>query len=300
MRKALIVGINKYKNPGSNLRGCVPDALNMRKLLMSKFKFNADNIRLLLDARATQANILSRLDWLIGTAKRGDIIVFHYSGHGSQVRDRNGDELNDHMDEIICPHDMNWSNPLSDDILKKKFSKLPKGVNMYLIFDCCHSGTINRGNPGHDQLEGENYRKSRFIPPPLDIYYRGEGRDLHAKKVGLKNQKELSWFCKSARDLCRAVRPNRPPTKPNKPHLPNQRHIMISGCRDDQTSADAYIAGGYAGALSWHLIDMLSKYPNMSIGELQSKVRQEIFRKGFTQDSQIWGPAELKKLPFCS
>ena len=64
--KALIVGVNKYKLPGSNLQGCVNDATNVRDIL------------------------------------------FHFSGHGSQIRDRDGDELKDHLDEIICPHDMDW------------------------------------------------------------------------------------------------------------------------------------------------------------------------------------------------
>jgi hypothetical protein len=61
-------------------------------------------------------------------AKAGDKLLFHFSGHGSQIRDRDGDELKDQLDEIICPHDMDWNGTyIVDDDLKAVFSKLPAG-----------------------------------------------------------------------------------------------------------------------------------------------------------------------------
>ena len=105
-KKALLVGLNKY-HPSlkADLRGCVNDVEHMRDILVNMFGFDPENIRVVIDDRATFEGILERLYWLLEGSRRDDELVFHYSGHGSQVRDRNGDELNDGLDEILCPTD---------------------------------------------------------------------------------------------------------------------------------------------------------------------------------------------------
>ena len=56
---------------------------------------------------------------MVKSAVKGDFLIFQFSGHGSQIRDREGDELSDHMDELICPYDMNWDDGfITDDILR--------------------------------------------------------------------------------------------------------------------------------------------------------------------------------------
>ena len=100
--KALLVGVNKYKLPGSDLQGCVNDITNIRDVLLKYFGFSVKNIRVLADGRATKKAIFDRLNWLVKDAKPGDRLLFHFSGHGSQIRDRDGDELKDGLDEIIC------------------------------------------------------------------------------------------------------------------------------------------------------------------------------------------------------
>ncbi len=286
MKKALLVGLNKYKNPGSDLRGCVNDVIHAKKTL-GRFGFKPDNIRLLLNERATRHGILTRLDWLM-QAKPGDTIVFHFSGHGSQIRDRNGDELNDKLDELICPYDMDWNNPLSDDILKKKFSKLKNGVRMYLIFDCCHSGTMDRGNP-EGNPDHTKYRKQRFLHPPLDILHRAEARELPMAKVGMKNE-ESKW------SLCKFFKKSKAP-KP-KPKATIQKHVMMSGCKDTQTSADAYIGGDYNGALSWMFFDTLAKNPGKSVKEIHKITRDRLKNSGYSQIPQLWGPQSLLSSTF--
>lgn len=144
-KRALLVGINKYKIPGVDLNGCVNDVTNIRNILLRYFGFNAVDIRVLVDERATRENILSRIKWLVNKAADGDSLLFHYSGHGSQVADRDGDELKDKMDEILCPHDMDWDgNFIKDDDLGKVFENLPSGVNLEVLLDSCHSGTGTR------------------------------------------------------------------------------------------------------------------------------------------------------------
>ena len=89
--KALLVGINDYKGI-SDLRGCLNDVTNMRNILKTYLGFTNKDIRVLADSRATKENIVTRLNTMVAQAKPGDFLVFHFSGHGSQIPDRNNDE----------------------------------------------------------------------------------------------------------------------------------------------------------------------------------------------------------------
>ena len=142
MKKALLVGINRYPDPRNELKGCVNDVRQMAETLKSRYGFPGDgNMRILTDARATTKAILDGLAWLTAGASPGDSLVFHYSGHGSQVPDRNGDETTDRLDEILCPYDLDWDHPLTDDDLAAACANVPQGALLTVILDCCHSGT---------------------------------------------------------------------------------------------------------------------------------------------------------------
>ncbi len=106
MNKAVLVGVNKYKMEGADLNGCVNDVTNVRDILLKYFGFIATEIQVLTDGRATKKNIMAKIGWLTAKAKAGDRLLFHFSGHGSQIVDQDGDEPKDKMDEILCPHDM--------------------------------------------------------------------------------------------------------------------------------------------------------------------------------------------------
>jgi hypothetical protein len=87
---ALLVGINNYpdKPPITPLRGCVNDVALQRHLLIHRFGFNPKDIYTLTDAQATRQGILEAFEeHLIKQAKPGDVVVYHYSGHGSRVSD---------------------------------------------------------------------------------------------------------------------------------------------------------------------------------------------------------------------
>eukprot|EP01004_Peranema_trichophorum_P006937 NODE_5735_length_975_cov_51.887324_g5154_i0.p1 GENE.NODE_5735_length_975_cov_51.887324_g5154_i0~~NODE_5735_length_975_cov_51.887324_g5154_i0.p1 ORF type:complete len:274 (+),score=56.04 NODE_5735_length_975_cov_51.887324_g5154_i0:47-823(+) len=90
----------------------------------------------------TQQNIIEGLKWLCVGAKKGDSLFFHYSGHGVQVADTDGDE-EDRKDEALvpCDHD-NKKNLIRDDQLHAIISDLPEGVRLTCLVDCCHSGTV--------------------------------------------------------------------------------------------------------------------------------------------------------------
>ncbi len=255
---ALIVGINKYAPElDADLNGCVNDAEAMRTLLIDHYNFKAEDIRVLTDERATKANIVNRLNWLMSIAKSGDELVFHYSGHGTQIVDRNGDEVNDMLDEMLCPHDLDWDDPLTDDLIGLIFSALPEDVNLTFICDACHSGTMSR------ELTQNPHKKSpRFIVPPFDIRARSLNRgDFKINKIG-----------RSTID---------------------QKHVLLSGCRDDQWSADAYIDGKWQGALTSSLIRSINNKPDSDWVSIHKDVLQILLADEFDQTPQLSGNSNL-------
>ncbi|MFH1627110.1 MAG: caspase family protein [Pseudomonadota bacterium] len=263
--RALLVGINKYKIPGADLNGCVNDVTNIRDILLKHFAFTVKQIRLMVDGRATKNAIMDRLKWLVKDAKPGDRLLFHFSGHGSQIRDRDGDELKDNLDEILCPYDMDWEGTyITDDALHALFSKVPKGVNLEVLLDCCHSGTGTREAQAMGMLPEELSFKPRFLTPPPDILARMDDDEIETRK------------------LFRRANP--------------QTHVLFSGCRDNQTSADAYIKGSYNGAFTYYLCKHLRETQGvMNRGELVKTVRASLRFRGFSQVPQLECPKTERK-----
>jgi uncharacterized caspase-like protein len=158
-RKALLVGLNRYPDPENALRGCLNDVKQMSRMLEDHFGFERSRgIRLLTDRQATTEAIRDGLAWLMDGAAAGDVLVFHYSGHGSQVPDRDGDEQ-DGLDEIICPYDLDWDHPFSDDDLRDLVEPLAAGANLTVVLDCCHAGTGLR-------RPANGTRRARCLVPP--------------------------------------------------------------------------------------------------------------------------------------
>ena len=109
----------------NDLERCVNDITNVYDVLVKYFGFAAADIKMLSDKRATKKAILAGLGSMVGKGKPGDTLVFHYSGHGSQVRDTEGDELEDGKDEIICPWDFDWEDGyIKDDDFHAMFQDL--------------------------------------------------------------------------------------------------------------------------------------------------------------------------------
>jgi hypothetical protein len=126
------------------------------------FSFKPADITILTDRDATALNIMAGLEKLVKDVKPGDHLVFHYSGHGSQVPDTSRDEK-DALDEILCPYDLDWrKNVIRDDDLNWVFDPVPLGVHIEVFLDCCHSGTGLRAMDG-------TYRKQRFLPVPVEV-----------------------------------------------------------------------------------------------------------------------------------
>jgi hypothetical protein len=178
-RKAFLVGVDRYERREiPPLRGCVNDVLRVRGILKRYFGLTNEDIRVLVNDRATKQAILYRLTRLVDDAQEGDVLIFYFSGHGSQIRDRDGDELTDQLGEIICPHDMDWDENtfILDDDLDSVFMRLSEGVLLEVFLDSCHSGPGSRDlgvAPPPSGLRPD----VRYLPPPIDIAARFEGEE---------------------------------------------------------------------------------------------------------------------------
>lgn len=159
-RKALVIGINTYSPPPNSktdsaasrfafadLDGARNDAEVIHATLISYFGFREKDIRLLLDRDATREGILQGIEELLNSCDSGDIAVFYYAGHGSQVFNSASAEA-DKKDETIVPAD-GWKQDgmdITDKHLAKLFNRFAdKQVTLTAIFDCCHSGSLSRG-----------------------------------------------------------------------------------------------------------------------------------------------------------
>jgi metacaspase-1 len=162
-RRALLVGINQYPKPDMRLDGCVNDVFLMSSLLQES-GFEADDIRVVLDDRATAKGIRDRLEWLLDDiGQDSGERIFYYSGHGAQIPSYGVDGRPDQFDEALVPHDFDWSaeRAITDKFFSQLYSQLPYESRFVTILDCCHSGGMTRGRA-----------RVRGIDPPDDIRHR--------------------------------------------------------------------------------------------------------------------------------
>jgi len=149
LKLALLVGINTYHPNAriSPLAGCINDVKAMKTLLKGRFEFPEENIVTLINEQATHAGMVKAFqEHLINKANGNTIIVFHYSGHGSQMKDTSGDEA-DKLDETLVPYDSRQGDifDISDDEINDLLQQLcAKTPYITFIFDACHSGTATR------------------------------------------------------------------------------------------------------------------------------------------------------------
>lgn len=164
-RLAMIVGIGQYKSPKiPDLPGPPHDAKRFYELLTGPngYGFPKKNVCLLVDDEATIENFKHYFTTtLINRARPQDEVVFYYAGHGSQSRDKNGDEQ-DGMDETFVLHDSRSEGlkDFTDDEFDHLLTRLHKNTQQITVFlDSCNSGTAMRGDTKF---------LSRYLPPETE------------------------------------------------------------------------------------------------------------------------------------
>lgn len=250
-KRALVIGINYVDTPG-RLAGCVADANNVKEMLLKR-GYLAENITMMTDEpdtpemlSPTRKNILR--EFLNLVVSGSPQLYFHYSGHGSSVRDKDGDEGQDGMDETLVPLDyFETGIMIVDDELKGVLKCLDESQSLWCTLDCCHSGT------------GIDMRYNVF--------------EKAGKQFVLVEDKLESF----TRGMC----------------------VCISGCQDNQTSADAYEEGQSQGAMTYGFLKALVNPNIKSYEDLLSGIRVLLRQKGYSQlPAMSFGKAVNLKTPF--
>ncbi len=156
-KRALIVAIGKYPTQSGWASISSDNDVSLIKSSLQKQGFKSENIGIVSNEKATKTSIVNAFNTLINNSQAGDIIVFHFSGHGQQVTDTSGDEL-DGLDEALVPYDAGKTNEngtgnlkthLLDDELNTLLAKLRTKVgskgDVLVFLDACHTGTGTRG-----------------------------------------------------------------------------------------------------------------------------------------------------------
>lgn len=277
-KKALLIGINRYRIPGADLRGCVNDVKNLSEALIQYYGFTRRNIVTLLDLAATKKAMEQGIVELLRGAQSGDTLLLHYSGHGAHVPDDDRGEEADGRDEILCPTDLDWRKPLRDDWLRESFDKMKAGVKLTVIMDCCHSGSNTRELPRPDAKV-----VARYLPSPWELINEESGRSAK-----IKRRSSLRSSKSAARSKSDVVHANIP-------------EMLITGCRDTQTSADAWIGGTYNGALTFNLVAAMKQARgNLTYRQLHAAATQRLKTGRFDQVPQLEGRRDRFDLPFLS
>lgn len=221
---------------------------------------------------ASGHNILAAMDWLV--SEPNTQCFLHYSGHGGQVKDPDGDRESGY-DDTIVPVDYQTKGQLDSDTLHRHLvSKLHPTSSLFVVFDCCHSGsaielpfvyrTDSDGNVtlvdsvkegisllAHAQglLQGgfsaSKINDAKALFAGAQSFFSGLKHRGEHQEEGLGEEHFQEDWAHEGRSV-----------------------FMFSGCRDDQTSADANIAGSHVGAMSWALLETLYSRPGQSYVEV--------------------------------
>jgi len=223
---AVTTGLNAvdskhYGGWSGELNACEADARDMTHIAELK----GFEVKTMLTKQATRGNVMKAITDAAGVLKSGDIFMLTYSGHGGQLPDRNNDE-DDGIDETWCLYD----GELVDDEIYSLLGKFERGVRILTFSDSCHSGTVVKAAfyRAAGKLMGLNDTVSgiRYRFMPSEVAQRTYWQNKSLYDPILKNA-EL----KEARDAVKASA------------------LLISGCQDNQLSADGTFNGLFTANL---------------------------------------------------
>jgi hypothetical protein len=223
---SLNIGLNRvdpahYQGWSGPLAACEADANDMKAIATSKgFRSKA-----LLTAAATRQTVSTEIRTAAGQLQAGDIFLLSYSGHGGQLPDRNGDET-DQQDETWCLYD----GQLVDDEIYSMLAQFRAGVRVLVFSDSCHSGTV---------VKMAYYTARRAFSfhsdPGNSTVYRLMPNDV-AFRVYNANKALYDPILNDA-------------SIANARSQVNASVLLISGCQDNQLSADGTFNGLFTGTL---------------------------------------------------
>jgi hypothetical protein len=280
-KKSLLIGIN-YTGSSHALRGCHSDVDNMAEFLSYRGYENTHKSRVILTDRPevpydspffpTGHNVLAAMDWLV--SEPGCTLFLHYSGHGGQIQDVDGNRATG-IDDTIVPVDFETRGQISSTILHEHLvTRMAPDCTLFIIMDCCHSGSavelpfVYRSDSDGQislldnlkvgaRLVGE---AQRLIDGGFSYNKVGEAQHLLAG---------ASSFFKGLRHMGEQEEEGLGEGEFAGQYGSEQKMVtMFSGCRDDQTSADAHIEGEATGAMTWAFLETMKHQQNPSYAQV--------------------------------
>ncbi|MDV3000925.1 MAG: hypothetical protein N5P05_002531 [Chroococcopsis gigantea SAG 12.99] len=234
---ALLVGINEYAQESLKLYGCVTDVNLQKELLMYRYGFKEADILTVTDKGATREGILTAFqEHLIKQAKPGDVVVYHYSGHGSEVLDPDKDDSKSGKNSTFVPVDSTIpQNPAAGgdvviDITGHTLFLLMKAVQtdyMTVVLDSCHSGGGTRGNL---RIRARNSGGRNFIMSPAE-------QEFQAKMLERLNLSPEDFINQRRKAIARG--------------------LVLASTQRNELAADASFADVNAGAFTYSLTQYL-------------------------------------------
>lgn len=273
---ALVVGISDYVHlddvEGGDLPGAEHDARAMRDVLVDRWGFPEENVRLLLNGDATRAALEEAVvGWLGGNAAAGDNVVVFFAGHGSQMWDESGDE-EDGLDETLAPADVSPAHTgrdISDDAFGEWLQAIAS-TNVVLVLD---HGTSGRGS-----RTPTPFSRARLL-----------GRDVGRLPVPGE----------TAREQLPAPPLDETGFDPGGPNV-----LELSAAQPHQAAVDAYFPGEagagpfHGGAFTTYLVRALWRAPaGRSYEDVFRDVARALERNRFQQAPHLSSDVSLRSLP---
>ncbi|MEY4934041.1 MAG: hypothetical protein RIS64_400 [Bacteroidota bacterium] len=245
---ALIASIDNYPIPAHRLNGCVNDAQSFSAYLKRFADANGLPIQTveLFDEKATRQGVINGFAHF-DAAKNGDMCVFYYSGHGSQMPAPKEfwDESDGQSETMVC-YDSRL--PKGRDLADKELGYLlwkatgDKDVHFLVVTDCCHSGTITR-----------------------DLNVKSRMADAAVTQSKAREYLGFSEYVKTGNSI----------------QPPAARHIHLSAAKDNETAKEYNIGGTQRGVFTYSLVEVLEAtggrvtYANL-VESLNAKVKNRV------------------------
>lgn len=274
-KKSLLIGIN-YVGSQHQLNGCHQDILNIAEFIGYRGYSDDPRSRVVLcDSEDVDYNsqyypnghnILAAMDWLV--SEPNCTCFLHYSGHGGQIRDVDGNRTTG-LDDSIVPVDYEERGQISSTLLHEHLvTRMAPGCTLFIILDCCHSGSavelpyVYRSDSDGNINIMDNLKQGAELVGEASHLIQG---GLSYRKLG-----EAQQLFAGATDFFRGLK-----------HMGQQEEeglasdefagqygseqkvvTMFSGCKDEQTSADAHIGRANVGAMSWAFLETMKQVSN--------------------------------------
>jgi len=221
--------------------------------------------------------MLAAMNWLV--SEPNTICVLHYSGHGGQVRDPDGDRASG-FDDTIVPVDFEENGQLDSDTLHRTLvTKLHPSSTLFVVFDCCHSGSaielpfVYRPDADGNITLIDSVKQGVHLVQTAQHLLQG---GFNMNKVN-----DAKQLLAGAQSFFQGLKHRGEPQQEGlgEEHFvedwkgENKRVTMYSGCKDDQTSADANISGEHVGAMSWAFLTTMKQQSQQSYVQVLQNTR---------------------------